>query len=267
MTEHSHPLFRSLATFAAAVTLLASAGAAHAKLTGGQCLAQKRAAWITLRKCQGTEQVRQLKGKPADPTRCQTKYQDAFAKITAKATKAAIACRYGDNGDGTVTDYDTGLQWEQKSFGTCSNALLLCSSNDDCPSGTCVSCPRCVDAVLAWADAEAFVSGTSDDGFTSSGALVGLSGHSDWRLPTVSELETIIDVTQGLCGGSSGACIDPIFGPTDATFSGSEYWSATTYDQDPAIAWAVFFGVASGSDVLKDLKTHFGHVRAVRTDL
>jgi len=36
---------------------------------------------------------------------------------SAKATKAAIACRYRDNADSTITDYDTGLMWDKKTAG------------------------------------------------------------------------------------------------------------------------------------------------------
>jgi hypothetical protein len=35
-----------------------------------------------------------------------------------------------------------------------------------------------------------------------------LGGHSDWRLPTSAELQTILDCSFG------SPCIDPIFGPT-----------------------------------------------------
>jgi len=120
-----HPILaaRSLPRLilAVLVALLLAASVADAALTTGTCLAQKRVAWATLRKCQGTEEAKQLKGKTADLAQCLTKLQTALAKITAKATKAAIACRYRDNGDGTVIDYDTGLQWEQKNDFTSTN--------------------------------------------------------------------------------------------------------------------------------------------------
>jgi hypothetical protein len=244
MTEHSHPLFRNLATFAVAVSLLASAGAAHAKLTTGQCLAQKRTAWITLRKCQGTEQVKQLKGKPADPTKCQTKFQDALTKISAKATKFAIACHYGDNGDGTVTDYDTGRQWEQK---------------DGTVGGICFIFPgvisHCVNTTYTWADASIFIitelNGTAPDSSTLTGAF---AGFSDWRLPTIVELNTIVDQT-ALGFHSGNPCVDPIFGPTVASF----YWSATTVAGDPSNVRIVDFGNGAVSSDL--------YVRAVRSAL
>src|SRR5688572_24660651 len=61
------------------------------------------------------------------------------------------------------------------------------------------------------------------------------AGHGDWRLPTTAgtvsiptglpaELESIRDASQGVCGGGSGACIDPVFGPTAIGPFGT-YWS------------------------------------------
>jgi len=68
----------------------------------------------------------------------------------------------------------------------------------------------------------------------------GFSGHCDWRLPTIMELGTILDTTQGVCGGGSGACIDPIFGPTQM----GEYWSATHYAGFSFSPWSMYFGDA-----------------------
>jgi len=85
----------------------------------------------------------------------------------------AIACRYGDNGDGTVTDYDTGLQWEQKTDDA--------SVHDK-------------DNTYAWSDGgggftqpdgaafKVFLgtlnNGTSSEGSATSGCF---AGHCDWR--------------------------------------------------------------------------------------
>jgi len=105
---------RSLAVLAVATLLSGSLASAHAALTTPACLAKKLKEWGNLRKCQATENGKALQGKAADPGKCKTKFDGNLAKLTAQATKAAIACRYGVNGDGTATDYDTGLQWEQK---------------------------------------------------------------------------------------------------------------------------------------------------------
>jgi len=53
--------------------------------------------------------------------------------------------------------------------------------------------------------------------------------HCDWRIPSsgvrsIAELEGILSFAQGACGGGSGACISPVFGPT----ADDLYWSNTT---------------------------------------
>lgn len=164
-----------------------------------------------------------------------------------------------DNGDGTVTDHHTGLVWEKKT-GTVGSFV-------DCSTTTC-SDPHAVNNVYKWS-----ASGTAPDGgaFTDFLARVngtlcatfacpGLGGHSDWRVPTLSELQTIVDATQGDCGGGSGPCINPIFGPT-AAFG---YWSSATLAGNPIKALIVHFSF--GNSNFED-KTSIGYARAVRGGL
>jgi len=240
---------RTLTALAVAVLLLAAT--ADAALTTSACLVQKRKAWITFRKCQGSEQVKLLKGKPADLANCQTKFQDALAKITTKATKAAIACRYGANGDGTVTDYDTGLQWETKN-GEVGGVCLIFVDHPN----------HCVNSTYTLVDAQSFVG--SLNGSSANGLILTnpFAGSADWRLPTVTELRTILDMTALGCDSGS-PCIDPIFGPTVPTVAGG-YWSATTVAGYPAFAWGVFF---SDGYVGYDSKDGLYYVRAVRAGL
>ncbi|MGH8673460.1 MAG: hypothetical protein ACREVG_04030, partial [Burkholderiales bacterium] len=149
-TGTRHPRAQRLLSALVAATLLLAASAAEAALTTDKCLVKKRQAWSTLRKCQATADVKRLKGKPADLPKCQTQFQEKLAKISDKATQAAIACRYGENGDGTVTDYDTGLMWEAK---------------DGEVGGFCFFFPgavsHCVNSEFTWADAQAYISGAS----------------------------------------------------------------------------------------------------------
>jgi hypothetical protein len=91
-----------------ATLLLGGFASAHAALTTESCLAKKLKEWGKLRNCQAKENGKALQGKDADPAKCQTKFDEKLAKLTAQATDAAIPCRYGVSGDGTVTDYDTG---------------------------------------------------------------------------------------------------------------------------------------------------------------
>jgi hypothetical protein len=98
----------------AGAVLVGGVSPAEAALTTPACLARKLKEWGKLRACQATENGKTLQAKLADPAKCQTKFDAKLAILNVQATAAAIACRYGVNGDGTVTDYDTGLQWEQK---------------------------------------------------------------------------------------------------------------------------------------------------------
>jgi hypothetical protein len=164
---------------------------------------------------------------------------------------AAIACRYGVNGDGTVTDYDTELQWEQKT----ADGSVHDQENvyDWSPS-------------LGRPDGTAFTSflgtlnnGTSSDGTTSNGCF---AGHCDWRLPSIVELHTILDLTAPGCRDGR-ACIDQtVFGPTIAFF----YWSATTDADFPGFAWGVTFGDGEGG-VFSAIKEATLFVRGVRSAL
>jgi len=124
--------------------------------------------------------------------------------------------RFSDNGDGTVTDHCTGLMW-QKDTGNEGTALGWCSALDYCEN-------------------------------------LNLAGHTDWRLPNVRELQSIVDY------GRSNPSIDPVFGAT--TFF---YWSSTSLDDGPGVAWIVRFGVGfvlPGSDIV--LEGNGAQVRAVR---
>ena len=182
-----HGTRRGLTIVAVAALLVSGFASAHAALTTPSCLAKKLKEWGNLRKCQATENGKALQAKSADPAKCQTKFDANLAKLTAKAAAAAIACQYGANGDGTVTDYDTGLQWEKKTG--CSESLCFCVAGD----------LHCVGTTYTWGDAVSYVNGTTVDGSVLSGAFAGFAGHSDWRLPTIVELLGILDPSVAGC--------------------------------------------------------------------
>jgi len=151
-------------------------------------------------------------------------------------TSGCYAARFVDNADGTITDNETGLMWEKKDdFGVLHDK----------------------DNTYIWADAMSlFISQVN--GFSADGtAQTGLGGHSDWRLPTSAELQTIL-LAQYPCGTSP--CIDPTFGPTVA----SGYLSSTIHSVYPANVWGVSFinGQVGPVD-----RTFPYHVRAVRGGL
>jgi hypothetical protein len=170
---------------------------------------------------------------------------------------SAAAQRFIDNGDGTVTDTQTALQWEKKT-GTPGGFT-------DCSLTTCPD-PHELDNTYQWClDANHDYScdngvGPADGGaFTdflgklNSGAC--FAGQCDWRLPTVDELQGIL-LAPYPCATSP--CIDATFGPTQ----GDVTWSSTTDDSIPAFAWFVSFydGRTTNAN-----KPNLRWVRAVRS--
>jgi hypothetical protein len=176
--------------------------------------------------------------------------------------------RFVNNGDGTITDTQHRLQWEEKSG--------VVGTPVDCSTTSCPD-PHDVNNLYQWCadlnhDSTCDTGGNPPDGGAFVSFLAALNtppcfaGHCDWRLPTVNrehetaELETIVDPTAPACGGGS-PCIDPIFGPTADEF----YWASTATpptDQFPDYAWEVRF--ADGF-VNFDHRYSRKYVRAVRS--
>ena len=79
------------------------------------------------------------------------------------------------------------------------------------------------------------------------------SGHNDWRLPDIFELQSIVDY-----GKATDPAIQITFFPnTDS----SEYWSASGKANDSARAWDADFG---NGVVFSNVKTNLNFVRCVR---
>ena len=185
------------------------------------------------------------------------------AATTTTTSTTTTTLRFVDNMNGTITDKQTGLQWEKKD----------------------TTCPgiHCVDDVYSWCvgsddftcvnggvpDGTAFTSflRTLNGGDTGVGNCTvsddatppqaGFAGHCDWRLPTIDELVTIVDTST--CGGG-GACIDPIFGPTSTL-----YCSSSTLARDPNVAWTFFFPFPTfTNEAFKPGVSETFSVRAVR---
>jgi hypothetical protein len=263
-----HGTRRGLTVVAVAALLLGGFASAHAALTTESCQAKKLKEWGNLRKCQATENGKALQGKPADPGKCQRTFNDKLATLTAQATAAAIACRYGVNGDGTATDYDTGLVWEQK------------ANLDGTPNPTD---PHDADNVYSYTFGGLQSGGppngtvfsdflgrlnfcvSSDRGSTVTG---GFAGHCDWRLPSIVELEGIVDKAAPGClpapPNPSVPCIDQtVFGPTVANI----YWSATSLAISyPGAAMIVSFAEGPADCALTPTTIEC-YARAVRSGL
>src|SRR6266516_3750266 len=143
---------------------------------------------------------------------------------------------YTDNGNGTVTDNNTGLVWEK---------LSMDGSVHD------------VSTTYPWANAfaqhVATLNGTS------------FAGHTDWRVPNVKELESIHNWQ------NFSPAVSPAFNNNcrsgctvltcSCTASSSGYWSSTTAASNPSTAGVLDTG---GGGVCLDSKSVLDNVRGVR---
>jgi uncharacterized protein DUF1566 len=178
------------------------------------------------------------------------------------------ASQFKDNGDGTVTDNTTGLMWEKKTgiigaanpgdvhdvnntYTWCTGSASVCTNPENLADGTAFT------VFLAMLN-----NGASVDGKATTPITGCFANHCDWRLPSIVELQGILDLSATGCG-DGGACIDPIFGPTqglppDFGF----YWSTTTFITGNSNALGVGFG---NGKVGNTAKFNSFFVRAVRT--
>jgi len=186
---------------------------------------------------------------------------DGSTCLAGSKGECETGVRFSDNCDGTISDADTGLMCEKKT-GTVGQPVT-CDSTDTCPD------PHDVNNTYTWSSTGVDFDGTASTVFraqlndVAGGGTNCFAGHCDWMLPQVdrdggtAELETILDLSEGRCGGGNGACIDPIFSP----ISVNAYWSSTTIADFTDIAWVVGF---DGAAVPGGFKNGSLFARAVR---
>ena len=119
----------------------------------------------------GTDNLPNITGYPIVGTN-QTKFYDNLTEITVPPLGSAFygqnAMYYGNvphyvnNGDGTITDLVTGLMWQQS------------------PDNNC-------DGMIDHSDKVSYAAALAGT------ATYRLGGHSDWRLPTIKELYSLIE--------------------------------------------------------------------------
>jgi hypothetical protein len=146
---------------------------------------------------------------------------------------------YVDNGDGTITDTATGLMWEKLSDDTGIH------DKDNTYTWT-----NAFDQKIRTLNVEAF------------------AGYTDWRLPNVTELQSIVDY------GRVGPAVSPAFEngcaqwctvlTCSCTLGGNTYyfWSSTAWQVHPSNVWGIFF--YSGVIDRNRAPVESLHVRAVR---
>ncbi|MFI3318828.1 MAG: DUF1566 domain-containing protein [Rikenellaceae bacterium] len=136
----------------------------------------------------------------------------------AKQVRAVRGDIYGendfvDNGDGTISDIATALMW---------------AKNDNGKG-------------IEWTEALPYAEGAT------------FAGYSDWRLPNVKELQSIVDYTRAPSSKGVQAAIDPIFNCTPFVNEADDddygyYWTSTsacfTKGRPFYFAWYVAFGRA-----------------------
>jgi hypothetical protein len=86
-------------------------------------------------------------------------------------------------------------------------------------------------------------------------AALSLNGQSDWRLPTLAELETLLDRNLARSDGRAPMRADVPFRDVRS------YWSCTTFERDTKTAWILMF---DGAYLLSYPKSNLYFVRCVR---
>jgi len=179
-------------------------------------------------------------------------YDDAGNGIACAGTgqdgelQKGVVRSYTDNGDGTVTDNETGLTWEKKSDDG--------SIHDK-------------DDLYIWTDAfGVFIAALNTASF---------AGHNDWRVPNQIELQSLIDLSEqdpavgsafnNNCGANSSGNPGCLVANCSCVGALAGYWSSTFARPNPLYAWSVFFNFGFVGNSHKTVETL--HVRAVRGGL
>lgn len=167
-------------------------------------------------------------------------------------TSGCFADRFVDNGDGTITDHQTGLMWQKQIGGT----------SWEFDSQGVGNCRNCVNDSYTWHTAVSEWLAALNGRTTDPDTQTGYAGYSDWRLPTPVELQTIRDPAAGGCGGwNSGPCVNAIFNDSDSFTQPFSYWSSAS-GVSWGVAWCV--GFTTGPVAGQCVETDKVYVRAVR---
>jgi hypothetical protein len=141
-------------------------------------------------------------------------------------------------GTGEDGEFQSGVEWPDPRFSIESDAVaidnltgLMWLRNGNCMVDNYSGLDNYVgygstgDGAVTWQDALDFVAGINNGTYSDCGG-----GYTDWRLPNIRELFSLIDF------GNYGIAL-----PTGAPFGNVEnyYWSSTTALYDPSVALAV----------------------------
>ncbi len=179
----------------------------------------------------------------------------------AFGTSDCYAVRFVDNGDGTITDAQTGLMWEKKGHFT--NVGVVCANAAACPD------PHDADNLYTYSfDNPLGPPGTAYTVFlVQLNAGGGFAGHTDWRLPTRAELQGIVDyadasspvVNAVFDASCSAACSET----TCSCTAPGIHWSSELVTSISGNAWEVDFSDGAAGHDSRDTGYHARGVRGL----
>ena len=162
--------------------------------------------------------------------------------ITKTSTIPPTTSHFIDNYDGTISDPKMELTWKK-----CSEGQIWDSENNNC-----LNAPENYTWNDALQHAQLVNINQEGEGF----------GYSDWRIPNIKELSSIIEAQ---CYGLHGLAINTLYFPNTKSFL---YWSSSPYSDFVSSGFSVSHGAWGVSFILGEVSNWpigvDGNIRLVR---
>jgi len=139
--------------------------------------------------------------------------------------------RFTDNGNGTITDNMTGLMWLKDANCMCTHYKAF----DD----VLLDGKQAGDGGVTWQLALDFVSGINSQSYNECSA-----GYSDWHLPNINELHSLLDFSRAIPAVPSNIAFDNL--------QNYYYWSSTTLRSNTTYAETVTMSNGGKTSLPKD---------------